>query len=110
VPAALIQDDRHASTGLSPKRAPVSSSTADKNVPWPIAVSFLIQPLPEQFSLPEVYAMADPLRRAFPTKRHVEAKVRQSLQILRDRDEIAFEGTSDDPRTSGRRHREATAP
>ncbi len=36
--------------------------------------------------------MADPLRRAFPNNRHVEAKIRQSLQILRDRDEIAFEG------------------
>jgi hypothetical protein len=70
----------------------MSSSAADKNVPWPIAVSFLIQPLPEQFSLAEVYAMADPLRRAFPNNRHVEAKIRQSLQILRDREEFAFEG------------------
>jgi hypothetical protein len=70
----------------------MSLSPAGKNVPWPIAVSFLIQPLPEQFSLPDVYAMADPLRRAFPNNRHVEAKIRQSLQILRDREEIAFEG------------------
>jgi hypothetical protein len=70
----------------------MSSSADGKNVPWPIAVSFLIQPLQEQFSLPEVYAMADPLRRAFPNNRHVEAKIRQSLQILRDREEIAFEG------------------
>jgi hypothetical protein len=68
-------------------------SEAGKNVPWPIAVSFLIQPLGEQFSLSDVYAMADPLRRAFPNNRHVEAKIRQSLQILRDRDEIAFEGS-----------------
>jgi hypothetical protein len=70
----------------------MSSSSAGKNVPWPIAVSFLIQPLPEQFALPEVYAMADPLRRAFPNNRHVEAKIRQSLQILRDRGDITFEG------------------
>ena len=70
----------------------MSSSVAGNNVPWPIAVSFLIQPLPENFSLPDVYAMAEPLRRAFPNNRHVEAKIRQSLQILRDRNEIAFEG------------------
>ncbi len=63
-----------------------------KNVPWPVAVSFLIRPLPESFTLPDVYAIADPLRRAFPNNRHVEAKIRQSLQILRDRGQIEFEG------------------
>jgi hypothetical protein len=64
----------------------------DSNVPWPVAVSFLIRPLPAEFTLPEVYAVADPLRQAFPSNNHVEAKIRQSLQILRDRGEIAFEG------------------
>jgi len=63
------------------------------NVPWPVAVSFLIRPLPDVFSLPEVYAIAAPLREAFPSNRHVEAKIRQSLQILRDRGEIVFEGS-----------------
>src|ERR1700722_1071594 len=62
------------------------------NVPWPVAVSFLIRPLPDDFTLPDVYAIADPLRGAFPNNKHVEAKIRQSLQILRDRGEIAFEG------------------
>jgi len=62
------------------------------NVPWPLAVSFLIRPLPAAFSLPEVYAIAEPLRKAFPNNNHVDAKIRQSLQILRDRGEIAFEG------------------
>jgi hypothetical protein len=51
----------------------------------------LIKPLPESFALSDVYAVAQPLRRAFPNNRHVEAKVRQSLQILRDRGQIAFE-------------------
>ena len=60
-------------------------------VPWPLAVSFLIRPLPDEFALADVYAIATPLRRAFPNNRHVEAKIRQSLQILRDRGEIAFE-------------------
>ena len=62
-------------------------------VPWPIAVSFLIRPLDESFTLPEVYAIAEPLRRSFPNNHNVEAKIRQSLQILRDRGRIAFDGT-----------------
>jgi hypothetical protein len=40
----------------------------------------------------DVYTIADPLRRAFPKNHNVEAKIRQSLQILRDRGEIGFEG------------------
>ena len=92
VPCALIKDDRHAFVRVYQKYGSMSSSAPGRNVPWPIAVSFLIQPLAEQFALPEVYAMADPLRRAFPNNRHVEAKIRQSLQILRDRGDIAFEG------------------
>jgi hypothetical protein len=54
---------------------------------------FFIRPLPDVFSLPEVYVIADPLRKAFPNNHHVNAKIRQSLQILRDRAEIAFEGS-----------------
>jgi hypothetical protein len=55
-------------------------------------VSFPIRPLPAEFSLPEVYAVADPLHLAFPNNNHVRAKIRQSLQILRDRGDIAFDG------------------
>jgi hypothetical protein len=62
-----------------------------ESVPWPLAVSFLLRPLPEEFALSDVYAMAAPLRKAFPNNRHVEAKIRQSLQILRDRGEIVVE-------------------
>ena len=65
---------------------------ADAQVPWPIAVSFLIRPLNELFTLPEVYAIAEPLRRSFPNNHNIEAKIRQSLQILRDRGRIAFDG------------------
>lgn len=72
---------------------PSSRETGDETrVPWPVAVSFLIDPLGEKFTLPEVYALADPLKRAFPNNRHIEAKIRQSLQILRDRGELAFAG------------------
>jgi hypothetical protein len=70
----------------------MAAEQGGRNVPWPVAVSFLIQPLPEVFSLPEVYAIAEPVRKAFPNNHHVNAKIRQSLQILRDRGEIAFDG------------------
>lgn len=62
---------------------------SDSRVPWPIAVSFLIRPLEESFTLSEVYAIAEPVRRAFPDNHNVDAKIRQSLQILRDRGRIA---------------------
>ena len=75
-----------------PRRPLAMSSETGRNVPWAVAVSFLIRPLPDVFSLPEVYAVADPLRKAFPNNQHVEAKIRQSLQLLRDRGDIAFEG------------------
>ncbi len=70
----------------------MASEQSRSHVPWPVAVSFLIRPLPDVFSLSEIYAIAEPLRVAFPNNRHVDAKIRQSLQILRDRGEIAFEG------------------
>jgi hypothetical protein len=83
-----------------PDRASVESgrhliaenSAHSSRTPWPIAVSFLIRPLGETFTLAQVYALADPLRLAFPDNKHVEAKIRQSLQILRDRGRIQFEG------------------
>jgi Dam-replacing HTH domain len=50
--------------------------------------------LDESFSLAEVYALAEPLRLAFPKNSYVEAKIRQSLQVLRDRGRIAFDGRS----------------
>ena len=65
---------------------------SDAPVPWPIAVSFLIRPLEETFILSDVYAIAEPLRRSFPNNHNVEAKIRQSLQILRDRGVVAFDG------------------
>ena len=70
----------------------MSTSLTESHVPWPVAVSFLIRPLGDSFGLADVYALADPLRLAFPKNNHVEAKIRQSLQVLRDRGRIAFEG------------------
>ncbi len=61
-------------------------------MPWPLAVRLIVRRLPQAFSLSEVYAIAEPLRKAFPGNRHVEAKIRQSLQILRDRGYLEFQG------------------
>jgi hypothetical protein len=61
-------------------------------VRWPIAVSFLIRSLDETFTLSEVYAVAEPLRRIFLTNQNIEAKICQSLQLLRDREPITFDG------------------
>jgi hypothetical protein len=62
------------------------------HVPWPLAVQLLVRMLPEEFSLGDVYATAEPLRKAFPDNHHIEAKIRQSLQVLRDRGSITFDG------------------
>ena len=65
----------------------------DARVPLPIAVSCLIRPIDESFTLPEVYAIAEPLRRSFPDNHNVEAKIRQRLRMLRDRGRVEFEGS-----------------
>lgn len=64
---------------------------SQSRVPWPLAVQLLIRELPDEFSLSEVYATAEPLRKAFPDNHHIEAKIRQSLQVLRDRGSILFD-------------------
>jgi len=46
----------------------------------------------EEFSLAEVYAFADTLRRLHPQNRHVEDKIRQQLQRLRDLGFLEFVG------------------
>jgi hypothetical protein len=79
--------------GGVPRESPRMALRSDeKQVPWPVAVASLIELLPESFTLAEVYAIADPLRRAFPNNNHVQAKIRQSLQTLRDRGLLVFAG------------------
>lgn len=46
----------------------------------------------EEFTLAEVYAFADTLRRLHPQNRHVEDKIRQQLQRLRDLGFLEFVG------------------
>lgn len=44
------------------------------------------------FSLDEIYAFEDELRAAYPSNRHIKAKIRQKLQVLRDNGYIEFTG------------------
>jgi hypothetical protein len=52
----------------------------------------IVERLDDQFTLRDVLLHRDSLSRAFPANKHVDAKIRQQLQILRDRKVISFEG------------------
>jgi hypothetical protein len=49
---------------------------------WKDAVRGVVRALPREFTLPQVITYSGELQRLFPKNRFVEAKVRQSLQIL----------------------------
>ena len=46
----------------------------------------------DEFSLAEVYASARELARLHPSNRHIEDKIRQQLQRLRDMGFLEFQG------------------
>lgn len=46
----------------------------------------------EEFDLSEIYALEDSLKNLHPDNHHIQAKIRQQLQILRDMDLISFLG------------------
>jgi type II restriction enzyme len=45
-----------------------------------------------EFSLREAYEFEEKLRKQFPNNRHIRAKIRQQLQLLRDRGWLEFKG------------------
>lgn len=57
---------------------------------WLLAIMKCIDQLPEQFDLQQIYAFEQALSRQFPNNRHIQAKIRQQLQILRDHCLIEF--------------------
>lgn len=64
-----------------------------ENRGWLLNVMSCIDRIPERsFSLERVYAFKDELALLHPTNRHIEAKIRQQLQILRDRGFLSFTG------------------
>lgn len=60
---------------------------------WTLDVLRIVRSLGKQeFELPEVYAMATELARLHPDNHHVDDKIRQQLQVLRDRHFLDFLG------------------
>ena len=58
---------------------------------WLLAVMQLIERInAEEFSIQEMYAFEPLLQKQFPNNRNIQAKIRQQLQILRDRHVIEF--------------------
>jgi type II restriction enzyme len=60
---------------------------------WLLSVMRCIEKLDRNiFSLEEVYAFEDELRQSYPGNRHIREKIRQQLQVLRDRGYLEFLG------------------
>ena len=60
---------------------------------WTLDVLQVVQSLnKKEFLLSEVYAQADSLARLHPGNRHVQPKIRQQLQVLRDLGLVTFLG------------------
>ncbi len=71
-----------------------------KNGPtWKTLVRDVIERLPRSFTLRELEAQRDYFAKHYPDNRFIEAKIRQSLQILRDQGFIRFLGAGRYERT-----------
>lgn len=57
---------------------------------WKKTVREIVQTLPREFSLGDVLAYHDKLQYQFPNNRFIDAKIRQSLQVLRDQGLLRF--------------------
>jgi hypothetical protein len=57
---------------------------------WKDAVRDIVGNLPKDFSLSDVLRYKAELQKEFPNNRFVEAKIRQSLQVLRDQGTLRF--------------------
>jgi type II restriction enzyme len=58
---------------------------------WTVDVMNCIERLGKQnFSLADVYAFEDELEQKHPNNRHIKDKIRQQLQVLRDKDYLEF--------------------
>jgi hypothetical protein len=60
---------------------------------WKQLVRQVVERLPETFSLSDVLGRRDFFAAHYPSNRFIDAKIRQSLQILRDQGAIAFLGS-----------------
>ena len=67
--------------------------TTAKQKGWLLAIMQYIEKLPNpNFTLKDIYVYAPILAKQFPSNQHIHAKIRQQLQILRDKHIIEFLG------------------
>ncbi len=59
---------------------------------WTLDVMSCVDKLDKQFTLQKVYTFADELQLKHPDNNHIQDKIRQQLQILRDKGMIEFLG------------------
>jgi hypothetical protein len=59
---------------------------------WKQAVSEVVRSLPAEFTLRDVLSHHDEFQQEFQANRFVDAKIRQSLQVLRDQGRLQFLG------------------
>lgn len=52
---------------------------------WTDSIHNIVRHLPHEFSTTDVYAFERQLQKAHPDNQNVRAKIRQQLQVLRDR-------------------------
>lgn len=67
---------------------------------WKDLISEIVDSLPSKFELQDVLKHEAELARHYPNNRHIGAKIRQTLQVLRDQGTIAFEGSGNYSRLS----------
>ena len=59
---------------------------------WLVSIMACIEELPDRrFSLADLYRFVPRLRAQFPRNQHIEEKIRQQLQVLRDSGYLIFE-------------------
>lgn len=59
---------------------------------WKMELLKIVDKMPEEFNLAQIYLFSEILKRKFPENNHIEDKIRQQLQIIRDSGVIEFVG------------------
>lgn len=59
---------------------------------WLVDILLLVEKMEDVFTLKQMYAFCDELKIKYPNNNHIEEKIRQILQFLRDKGFIEFKG------------------
>jgi len=78
-----------------------TDNSAGRSTDWKTLVLDVVRRLPRTFSLNDVTAHEDFFRRHYPRNNFIAAKIRQSLQILRDQGTLLFLGNAHYQRIDG---------